>query len=166
MASENIVSNINKAIGLLRKEKTNIDEIVKYLMLIYSEIQNEKELCPEIKRTERGWGGHYICALRCRFRRNTLLEYKDTKIVISTVGLKMSLNDKTIFEPVDETKNSYFETKVFYTDPKCKRWHDADISNEIKVVNECYICSIDADDKANKMHENVVNEIIQRIGTL
>lgn len=52
----------------------------------------------EVKRTERGWPGHYCCASDCEFRRNTLLEYKDAKIVVSIVGI-MRMDNET-FETV------------------------------------------------------------------
>jgi len=40
-----------------------------------------------IKRYERGWAGHFICSYLCHFRRNTLLEFGNVRIVISTVGM-------------------------------------------------------------------------------
>lgn len=111
-----------------------------------------------VKRTERGWAGHFICADRCRFRRNTLLEYKDTKIVVSTVGL-MVVDGK--FEEIGH--NRYFETMAFHVDKSDLRWFDADVSREISFQSEWAISERDADDKANEMHENVVNELTSKL---
>ena len=115
----------------------------------------------KVKRTERGWGGHFICADRCLFRRNTLLEYEDIKIVVSTVGLMQDIHheDKTErhFEQVGLDR--YFETMVFHADPKDTRYHDADVSREISFNSNWAIDKIDADDEANDMHDAVVQEI-------
>lgn len=48
----------------------------------------------QVKRTERGWGGHLLFASGCRFRRNTLLEYGDKKWIVSTVGAYVNSNGK------------------------------------------------------------------------
>lgn len=112
-----------------------------------------------VKKTERGWAGHFICADRCKFRRNTLLEYKYTKIVVSTVGLYV--NSKGEFE--DLGGGRYFETCVFHSDMNDKRYYDIDVSRPIWFKSENAIYELDADDKANKMHENIVEEIAQRI---
>ncbi len=110
----------------------------------------------KVKRTERGWAGHFICADRCRFRRNTLLEFQKKKIVVSTVGLMEKLHGEG-FDTIGSYQ--YYETKAFYADPKNNRYHDIDVSREIHFDSEGTINKLDADDKANDMHEKVVGEI-------
>lgn len=112
-----------------------------------------------IKRTERGWAGHFICAKDCLFRRNTLLEYSDIKIVVSTVGLwKSSLRGEE-FETLSGER--YFETMAFHTDKEDTRYNDTDVDRPVSFGSEWTINEIDADDKANDMHESVVIEISQ-----
>ena len=66
----------------------------------------------KVKRTERGWAGHFICAENCQFRRNTLLEYGDRKWVISTVGRLLTTDYKTKKLKFDTigAGNRYYET--------------------------------------------------------
>ena len=110
----------------------------------------------KLKRTERGWGGHFICADRCLFRRNTLLEYGKIKIVVSTVGLMRNrLEDG--FEEIGYKR--YYETMAFHSKKNDKRYSDADVSKEICFRNDWAISELDADDNANNMHEKVVEEI-------
>lgn len=114
-----------------------------------------------VLRIERGWGGHFICANRCRFRRNTLLDAGKTKIVVSTVGLMESLNGKE-FETVGH--NRYFETMAFHAQFDGRYW-DADVSREVSFESPWFISEIDADDKANDQHEAVVGELISRLAS-
>jgi len=119
---------------------------------------------PEVvKRTERGWGGHFIAASRCSFRRNTLLEYFDVKIVVSTVGgfVCKDTNDKLFIEQIGH--NRYYETMAFYSDPKDARYHDADVQRPIDFNSKWGIDHIDADDEANDMHEAVVAELTTKL---
>lgn len=112
--------------------------------------------------TERGWPGHFICASRCLFRRNTLVEYKDTKIVVSTVGLMKTISPEyKDFEPIGLSR--YFETMAFHADPNDTRFHDADVSKQVLFESPWCIDEADADDKANEMHEAVVAEISKRL---
>jgi hypothetical protein len=110
-------------------------------------------------RTERGWAGHFICANRCKFRRNTLLTINDMKIVVSTVGLMEMDNGK--FETIGH--NRHFETMAFHADNNDKRYYDADVSKQIEFENDWCIAKQDADDKANEMHEEVVLEITNKL---
>lgn len=111
-----------------------------------------------VVRTERGWAGHFICSDSCRFRRNTLLAYNDIKIVVSSVGL-MLIDGKF----VTIGHNRYFETMAFHSDKSDTRYHDADVSKKIYFDSDWAIAEIDADDKANEMHEAVVLEITNKL---
>lgn len=109
-------------------------------------------------RSERGWAGHFICADRCKFRRNTLLTYNDIKIVVSTVGL-MQIDNK--YETIGADR--HFETMAFHSDKSDTRYNDADVSKQIHFDSDWAIAEIDADDKANEMHEKVIAEISEKL---
>ena len=112
----------------------------------------------QVIRQERGWAGHHICADECRFRRNTLLTYGNKKIVVSTVGI-LIINGKV--ETVGSAR--YFETRAFHADKKDTRFFDADVSKEFRFKGKWFISEIDADDKANEMHEEVVLKITNKL---
>ncbi len=110
----------------------------------------------KVKRTDRGWGGHFIGARNCLFRRNTLLEFFGVRIVVSTVGAWIGMDrDETM--PIGH--NRYYETMAFHSDPSDERFHDADVSQQVRFSSPWAISERDADDKANDMHEAVVAEI-------
>ncbi len=115
----------------------------------------------EVKRTERGWSGHFCCAQSCLFRRNTLLECGDIKVVVSSVGA-MYLEGKLTEIGVDR----HYETMAFYVDEASGEYKDADVSREI------YFDSKGAmkwhkdgypDNEANEMHEAVVKELTEKM---
>jgi len=108
----------------------------------------------EVKKTERGWSGHYVCAIECFFRRNTLLECKDDKIVVSTVGNRW--NDEML---KTLGQGRYYETKVFHAVFEFEEYWDADVSKEINVTSKSAMLELGSDNEANEMHEAVVKEI-------
>jgi len=110
-------------------------------------------------RTERGWAGHFCCADNCKFKRNTLLSYKDINIVVSTVG-NLVINNK--LEALGGG-DRYYETMAFHSDANDKRFHDIDVSRGISFDCNSAILKLDADDEANKMHEDVVFEITTKL---
>jgi len=114
--------------------------------------------------TERGWGGHFYGCEDCRFRRNTLIESDGQKIVVSTVGA-YTLEDemKTI-----GVGGRYYETMAFKAKKEGSYW-EANVGEELCFDSERVICSNsaeelphDVDNKANEMHDNVVNEFVKR----
>ena len=115
----------------------------------------------QVKRTERGWIGHFICADRCLFRRNTLLEYEDTKIVVSTVGGMMVENHgKREIDTVGHER--YYETKAFHSAPNDMVFHYINAEREICLGCEWALNEID-DIKANEMHENAVDWVSKQM---
>ncbi len=111
----------------------------------------------EIKRTERGWAGHFICAHMCRFRRNTMLECGNLRIVISTVGgMKTSRGFETI------GCDRHYETMVFHAAFDGEFW-DADVQREIYLSSPWSLPDLDMENEANDMHETAVGEILARI---
>ena len=120
----------------------------------------------KVKITERGWAGHFIMANRCRFRRNTLLEYKDKKVVVSSVGLMEERTgngfETTGFGAIGAF-DRYYETMCWYADLSDTRYYDIDVEKQISLNGQWGINEIDADDKANVMHDNTVEEIKARL---
>ncbi|NCC53382.1 MAG: hypothetical protein EOM20_19520 [Spartobacteria bacterium] len=112
----------------------------------------------KVKRTERGWAGHFCCSYKCLFHRNTLLECGDVKIVVSTVGF---MKYKNRIETIGHKR--YFETMAFHSDPADERYYDIDVTRQVTFSSPWAISEVDADDKANDMHEAVVKEITKRL---
>lgn len=118
-----------------------------------------------IKKTERGWPGHYILADRCQFHRNTLLELGNVRIVVSTVGAQHS-HDWSGFNKVN--CDSFYETMVFPAKKHKSYWEANTLAGSISILSKSRcgmgkeIEHID-DKKANDMHEKIVTEISRRM---
>ena len=116
----------------------------------------------EVKRTERGWAGHFIAADKCQFRRNTLLEYGNKKWVVSTVGRYFPPSMKGKVDTIGH--NRYFETKAFEAEFDRGYW-EANVEKPIEFSSPWAIdhAGFAADEEANEMHEKVVEELIEKI---
>lgn len=130
----------------------------------------------EVKRTERGWAGHYICSRDCAFRRNTLLEYKDKKWIVSTVGLQIAReNFSTYWKKGDIMTigiDRWYETMAF--ESSYDEYNDIDVNKKIKFESNWGIWGKTWDEvmekynqtpdlAANEMHEKVVEELMEKI---
>ena len=122
-----------------------------------------------VKRTERGWPGHFIAANFCTFRRNTLLEYGEKKWVISTVGAYFPMG---MGQPESIGANRWYETMVFEATLQGGYW-DADVEKGIDVKGDWGIWGETKDEviekygkpdaAANDMHERIVEEMTEKI---
>jgi hypothetical protein len=125
----------------------------------------------EVKRTERGWAGHFCCASDCMFRRNTLLEYGDKKWIVSTVGCQAPYYKKGEIISIGDRR--WYETMAFEA-INTDGYLDADITKEIKFISDWGIWGETwanvlekynnlPDLAANDMHEKVVEELMEKI---
>lgn len=119
----------------------------------------------EVKRTERGWAGHFCCSYRCEYHRNTLLEYNGMKVVVSTVGRLRK--GRTRIKYMEVGHGRYFETRAFIANENDK-YNDADATKEVVFDAKWSLPSPDMELEADAMHEDVVTELSKRLvdGTL
>ena len=114
----------------------------------------------EVKRTERGWAGHFCAARDCQFRRNTLLEKDGKGIVVSTVGAYCTRGERK-FKEIG--RDRHYETMAFRADmddvyrgilASCEIGLASRQSLSITPKNERFV-----DNLANDMHEAAVADI-------
>lgn len=112
----------------------------------------------KVKLTERGWQAH-LCVI-CLYHRNTLLEYKDKKIIVSTVGHYRDPNGKV----VSISGNNYYETMVFEAQLEEGYW-DMNVTRKVYLDSNWRLLDHDygADLKAEEMHNNIVKEMTQKL---
>jgi hypothetical protein len=116
----------------------------------------------EVKRTERGYPGHFIGAPSCYFRRNTLLESGERRIVVSTVGNYRPLQDrKSSMDDRQIGLNRYYETMAFEAVKKGAYW-EADVSSPVDFNSQWALNYLteESDLAADNMHEDVVSELM------
>lgn len=118
-----------------------------------------------VKRTERGWAGHFIGGNKCRFRRNTLLETDIESIIVSTVG---AYDCQGSIMPIGSA-GRYYETMAFRT-AREGPYTEIDVTKQISFGSDWKICADspeelpdDVDNQADAMHETVVAEIMGRM---
>lgn len=119
----------------------------------------------EIKLTERGWAGHFIGGHHCLFRRNTLIESGDRKIVVSTVGGYINREGK--IESI--ALNRFYETMAFEAELE-NGYIEANVEKQVEFSSQCGIfaktaeeLSDNVDNDANSMHDAIVNELCEKM---
>lgn len=120
---------------------------------------------PEVKLTERGWPGHFVLADRCLFRRNTLVEVGDERVVVSTVG-RMRTRDGESDDTVGAFGRS-FETMAFRAVMANGYW-EADIGREFGLADQKRSISgfePSRSGEASDMHDDCVAAVVVRLAT-
>jgi hypothetical protein len=115
----------------------------------------------KVTRTERGWDEHFIETSHCHFRRNTLLECGEERIVVVTIG--------TPDGGEQEKGCGHYETMAFKAKKVGIYW-GADRTKKVNfkgnrhIPREYFHPSPETVNlEANNMHEAVVAEISERL---
>lgn len=116
----------------------------------------------EIKTTERGWVVRTYSQSGLRFSRNTLVEFYNLKVIVSTVGRLCLLG---LNEPIPLPEGGYYNTKAFIPKESSKYDHNIDINKEIVIgcKNAIDHFDEDTDNEANEMHENAVKWVCEQL---
>lgn len=116
----------------------------------------------KVKRTERGWAGHFIGGPNCMYHRNTLLEFEGKQVIVSTVGAYRPDRGELI-QTIGHHR--YYETMAFGAKEE-SGYIEIDVTEEIVFNSEWGIWAESVEDlpptvdmDADKMHERVVAEI-------
>lgn len=120
----------------------------------------------EIKRTERGWAGHFICGVDCNWRRNTLVEDENGRgIVISSVGalpIHYRIGNRLDFTEIG--LNRYYETMMFIA-KQDGIFIEADVTQQRYVAGLPWCVSQKPNGKtdleAEEIHENHVKYVME-----
>ena len=115
------------------------------------------QLNASVTRTERGWGAHFVGGDKCYFRRNTLIEVGDRRVVVSTVG-----NYHGTWEPLGGSvrpgDGRIYETMAFEAIQEGIYW-EADVCKPFAFDGVQALPKGSNDLEANDMHENAVDAI-------
>lgn len=120
----------------------------------------------KIKRTERGWAGHFILGVNCNWRRNTLLEDTDGRgIVVSSVGALPVLDkhgNRIGWNPIGHCR--WYETMIFVA-YKDGIFIEADVTKQRFIENLKWSVNREPDGKtdleAESIHEKTVDYVIE-----
>lgn len=114
-----------------------------------------------VKRTERGWAGHFIGGGKCEYHRNTLLEYDGNRVIVSTVG--RWLPDFIRHDFMEIADGRFFETMAFTAEYSNDGYWDANCYERVMFESDWTLPRPDMEKEADEMHEKAVAEIAQHL---
>ena len=120
--------------------------------------------------TERGWGGHFILNHRCTWRRNTLLELGERRIVVSSVGRCMRVGSERHEDRFDVigVDSRYMETMAFVARYEEPYW-EADVGRQLTAPGLAWASRSwerEATQEYEAIHQNVCRYWEGQIGSL